>query len=539
MIPRYLVNFDLAELKRIKTDFLVIGSGIAGLFSSLNMSDEGKVILLTKEEPQDCNTEYAQGGIAAAISEDDTPKFHYQDTIEAGAGLCNPQGVNILVNEGSQRIKDLLDLKVNFDRHGEEIALTKEGAHSCRRILHAGGDATGTEIRSTLMRKILDDSQIELQTGIFVIDLLTKDGRCYGVLVYDRMHDEYLAYLAKVVVLATGGLGQLYQRTSNPKVATGDGIAIAYRAGVEIMDLEFIQFHPTTLQLDGVENFLISEAVRGEGAILRNKSGERFMPKYHNLAELAPRDIVARAIYREMQSDNQAYVYLDVTELDAEFIKERFPTIYNTCLENGIDITKEYIPVVPAAHYSMGGVKTNTHGETNLKGLYACGETASLGLHGANRLASNSLLDGIVYGKRVAKRAKEYIEDLDINFDNLKLSNDSQELSSKSLTVIKDEIQKLMTENVGIVRDNNGLQQGMDRLNGLFKYLNINCKETINFEVQNLIILAYLVVKSALIRKESRGAHYRKDFPESKVKWQKHIVLQREQDWEALEIEFK
>ncbi|SJZ52469.1 L-aspartate oxidase [Selenihalanaerobacter shriftii] len=539
MVPRYLVNFDLSDLDKIETDFLVIGSGIAGLFSALNLAEKGEVTLLTKEEPKDCNTEYAQGGIAAVISEDDTPELHYRDTLDAGDGLCNPYAVKILVNEGSQRIKELFELGVDFDREGDKVALTKEGAHSCRRILHAGGDATGTEIRSSLFEKVLNKSQIKVENGIFVIDLLTEDDRCHGALAYDNQQGEYVAYLAKAVVLATGGAGQLYQETSNPEVATGDGIALAYRAGVEVMDLEFVQFHPTTLQLNGIPNFLISEAVRGEGAVLRDQSGDRFMPKYHELAELAPRDVVARAIYQEMEKNNIGYVYLDVTGLETEFIKRRFPTIYQTCLERGINITKDFIPVSPAAHYFMGGIKTNTNGETNLLGLFACGETASLGVHGANRLASNSLLDGLVYGKRVAKKAIEYMIDLKLDFKKLKINNNNQQLIDKPLSAVKEKLQLLMMENVGIIRNKNGLNQTMNEIKELINYLNIDIEDIRYIEVQNLINLAYLVVKASLIRKESRGAHYREDYPETKQKWQKHIVLQKDKEWEGLNLEFK
>jgi L-aspartate oxidase len=543
MIPRYLVNFDLKKVKKIKNEFLVIGSGIAGLFSALNLANEGEVTLLTKEKPQDCNTEYAQGGIAAVIAEHDNIQAHYQDTIEAGAGLCNPHAVDVLVKEGKQRIKDLLNLGVDFDKKGDEIALTKEGAHSCRRILHARGDATGAEIRNSLIQDVLSNPRIKVQDEIFVIDILTQSGKCYGVLAYDSSNDKYLAYLAKSVILATGGAGQLYHDTSNPEVATGDGIALAYRAGVEVMDMEFVQFHPTTLELEESSNFLISEAVRGEGGILRNNKDERFMLKYHELAELAPRDVVARAIYLEMKNNEVDHVYLDVTDLDSDFIKERFPTIYQTCFEHGIDISKDYIPVSPAAHYFMGGIKTNILGETNLAGLFACGETASLGIHGANRLASNSLLDGLVYGKRVAKTVIEYASELQINFDklfdNLKISFTTQQTKRKSLLLIKEELQELMIKEVGIFRNKRGLKKAFKKIEELLDYLRFDFQRAEDFEVQNLLIIAYLLIKSALIREESRGAHYRQEFPESKIEWRKHILLQKDRRWEELDLEFK
>ncbi|MCK8823904.1 L-aspartate oxidase [Fuchsiella alkaliacetigena] len=541
MIPRYLVNFDLAELEKKKTDFLVIGSGVAGLVSTLNLAEAGKVTMLTKEEPQDCSTEHAQGGIAAVIAEDDSFELHYQDTLKAGAGLANPKAVELLVEQGQQRIKELLKLGVSFDRQGKEVALTKEGAHSRRRILYAGGDATGTELRNTLTKEVLAKAALELHSNIFVIDLLTKNNRCYGVLAYDSNAASYQVYLASAVLLATGGAGQLYQKTSNPEVATGDGIALAYRAGVEVMDLEFIQFHPTTLSLAGAANFLISEAVRGEGAVLRNQQGERFMFKYHQLGELAPRDVAARAIYQEMKAKNSNCVYLDLTELDADFIKERFPTIYKACLSEGLDITKDYIPVVPAAHYCMGGIKTDTKGATNIQGLFACGETAALGVHGANRLASNSLLEGLVYGKRVAEEMINYTKDSKLAFDNLRIANHTQQFSAAaviSIKSIKKEIKELMTTEVAIIREEVGLSKVQSRLEELFKYLNYEYNSVKDFEIQNMLIVAYLVVKAALLREESRGAHYRRDFPEPSSNWLKHIVLEKDREWEELELEF-
>jgi len=539
MMPRYLVNFDTDKLKKVESDFLVIGTGIAGLVTALNLAKSGEVTLLSKERLAECNTEYAQGGIAAVIAKEDTPQSHYQDTLEAGAGLCNPKAVDILVNEGSKRIKELIDLGVNFDRKGEQILLTKEAAHSCRRILHAGGDATGREIRKSLVEQVASEGNITLEDGIFVVDLLTKGQEVFGVLAYDRSQAEYLVYSTKVVVLATGGAGQLYHATTNPSVATGDGIALAYRAGAKVTDLEFVQFHPTTLELEGVDNFLISEAVRGEGGILRNQTGDRFMTKYHQLADLAPRDIVARAIYQEMKEGGTDHVYLDVTALDSTFVQQRFPTIYQTCLDHGIDISQDYIPVAPAAHYLMGGILSNLHGETNIKGLFACGETACIGIHGANRLASNSLLDGLVFGKRVADRATTYLNQGNFSTE-ISLKYEAQNtIEGIGKIPSKERVKGLMSAKLGITREKVELEEGLAQAESLLDYLNYNLRDVKGFELQNLITLAHLSFKGALSREESRGAHYRRDFPVAETVWEKHIVLKKDREWEALAIEFE
>ncbi|WP_408956301.1 L-aspartate oxidase [Natroniella sp. ANB-PHB2] len=539
MIPRYSTNFNLQKIERKRTDFLVVGSGIAGLYSGLKLAKKGRVRLLTKGQVRDCNTEYAQGGIAAAIDNNDNPKLHYIDTLRAGVGLTNSQAVNILTKESKARIKELIKLGVQFDQSGGKLALTKEGAHSCRRVLHAGGDATGAEIRRVLGEEVKNNKKIRVDTEVFVIDLLTNHNKCYGVLAYDQRKDKYLAYLAQAVILATGGAGQLYTKTSNPDIATGDGIAMAYRAGAEVMDLEFIQFHPTTLELPGKENFLISEAVRGEGAILRNQAGEAFMTQYHYLAELAPRDIVARAIYQELKDSQQDHLYLDLTELNADYIKERFPTIYQTCLDAGVDITNNYIPIAPAAHYFMGGIKVNLNGESSLSGLFVCGESAAMGLHGANRLASNSLLEALVYGKKVAEQAAIYLNNSKANLDWLQFSYNRQVIGNIPAKAIKSKIQNLMMGQVGIVRDELGLKEALKEVEILAEYLKIAPFEIKGIEAQNLIVLAYLVIKAALLRTESRGAHYRVDFPEKSSKWSKHISLKKDNRQEEFRIEIK
>ncbi|MCL0071694.1 L-aspartate oxidase [Peptococcaceae bacterium] len=529
MYGRYLVNFDSSEIEHVETEILSIGGGIAGLYTAWQSARAGfDVMLLTKRTISDTNTDRAQGGIAAAIGESDSPELHYKDTIAAGAGLCDEAAVRILVTEGTDRVQELIDIGANFDYYGEKLAMTKEGAHSKRRILHAHGDATGAEISRVLLEqvKMFDNATIFEQH--FVVDLLVKENECCGVLVFDESTGNYRIFWAKAVILATGGAGRVYNYTTNPTVATGDGIAMAYRAGAEVMDVEFVQFHPTTLVLPGVPRFLISEAVRGEGAVLRNSRGERFMPSYHGMAELAPRDIVARAILSEMAKTGENCVYLDLTHLNADKIRERFPTITKTCLKYGLDIAKDLIPVAPAAHYIMGGVKTNIDGETSIKHLYACGENACLAVHGANRLASNSLLDGLVFGKRIVellkkqKRLKKELEVKKTRFVCEELVDAACDFSS-----IESELKVVMNENVGPLRTSQRLMQALsffDRQECLRKYKARNSKE---MEVQNMLEVGRLIAEAAMMRTESRGGHFRLDFPETVLRWKKHIILRK------------
>lgn len=529
MIPRYSINFDLGDMPKVYCDYLVVGSGIAGLYAALKASKHGNVIMLTKKKVEDSNTEKAQGGIAAAIDHSkDSPYLHFEDTIEAGAGLCDRDAVEVLVKEGPDRIWELINLGTNFDRIDNELALTREGAHSRRRILHARGDATGEEIRRALARQVLQEKLVQTLEDHFVVDLITKGGRCYGVIAWDAQKCEYKFFASKVMVLATGGVGQLYKNTTNPYVATGDGLAMAYRAGAEVMDMEFVQFHPTGLYLANAPRFLISEAVRGEGAVLRTASGERFMPKYHAQAELAPRDVVARAIIKEMEISGTNHVYLDLTHLGKENIASRFPNITQTCAKYGLDIINEMIPVAPAAHYMMGGVKTNLNGETNLKGLYSCGEAACLGVHGANRLASNSLLDGLVFGERIVQHSRsrlvdfEFLEDFNINNHNL---CDKADYDPKKIRTM---IQEIMWEKVGIVREQEELQAALEQLRDLSYIFKDNVLTIEMLEVKNMLAAGMLITEGALLRTESRGGHYRRDYPQrSDALWQKHVVLQR------------
>ncbi|MFX3631661.1 MAG: L-aspartate oxidase [Candidatus Pristimantibacillus sp.] len=526
MIPRYLVDINLDELPVVEKDVIVIGAGIAGLFTALRASDSNNsVLMITKKSLLDSNTRYAQGGIAAVISEDDSPEYHRQDTLFAGAGLCSDDAVNVLVHEGPKGVKNLIKMGTHFDQENGEFALTKEGAHSQRRILHANGDATGFEIVRALSEKAVADSNIELWDDHFVIDLVTQDGECCGAIV-QKPDGQRLFVRGKATILCSGGAGQLYRYTTNPDVATGDGIAMAYRAGAYIQDVEFIQFHPTSLCYPGAPRFLISEAVRGEGAVLRNIKGERFMDKYHHQLELAPRDVVARAIVSEMEETRSTFVYIDVTNESAEMVMHRFPNIYEFCLKYGLDLTTDWIPVAPAAHYMMGGVKTGLNGETNIRRLFACGEVSSTGVHGANRLASNSLSEAIVFGRRIVESINK-LSELDVRPS---IINEQLHTTASMQAVVEKrlKLQKIMVRYVGLRRDAKGLEKGLEELKRQLPIFQSVLTQREDYEFANLLTCALLTTESALQREESRGAHYREDFPERDDQaWRKHTVMHR------------
>ncbi|SEP05309.1 L-aspartate oxidase [Paenibacillus sp. OV219] len=527
MIPRYLVDTQLEGLPVIHKDVIVIGAGIAGLFTAIKASETNDVLMITKKSLMDSNTRYAQGGIAAVFSEDDSPAYHRQDTLIAGAGLCLNEAVDALVHEGPQGVQDLIRMGTQFDQENGEFALTKEGAHSQRRILHANGDATGFEIVRALSEKAIANPRISVWDDHFVIDLITDNGVCCGVLV-QKPDGQRLFIRGKATILCSGGAGQLYRYTTNPEIATADGIAMAYRAGAYIQDVEFIQFHPTSLCYPGAPRFLISEAVRGEGAILRNIRGERFMEKYHEQLELAPRDVVARAILSEIEATKSTFVYLDVTHEPAEMVRHRFPNIYEFCLNYGLDLTTDWIPVAPAAHYMMGGVKTDLNGETNLARLFACGECSSTGVHGANRLASNSLSEAIVFGRRIVER----INALTPLEGHEHVHMESQGRSEAPIQAVVEKrlkLQKLMVRYVGLRRSANGLNKGLDELKRLRSIFTSVITKREEYEFANLLTCALLTAQSALSREESRGAHSREDFPErDDLHWRKHTVLHRE-----------
>ncbi|RKD22781.1 L-aspartate oxidase [Ammoniphilus oxalaticus] len=531
MVPRYLIDFELQRMGKITTDVCVIGSGIAGLYTALQIAEEKQinVTMICKEEITESNTYYAQGGIAAVIAEQDSPVLHKEDTLLAGAGLCSDEATQALVTEGPRAVFDLIHYGTQFDKEAGQLALTREAAHSRRRILHARGDSTGGEIVRALSERVYKSSNIRVLEKHFAIDLLTVDEECAGAIIQGPNQDRFVVE-AGATILATGGAGQLYRYTTNPIVATGDGVAMAYRAGAQIKDVEFVQFHPTALCYPEAPRFLISEAVRGEGAVLRNITGERFMHKYSSQLELAPRDIVARSIVSEMEKTESSFVYLDLTHESEEKIRRRFPMIHRECLKYGLNIVSDWIPVAPAAHYMMGGVKTNLSGETSLSRLFACGEVACAGVHGANRLASNSLTEAIVFGKRIAQQIRKRRQepkqiDSQLVFSNLR----GNQLTANILEERLD-LQKVMLRSVGVFRDKDRLEQALTDLQRHLPNFLGQPSAVEEYEYLNLLTCSLLVTQAALSREESRGGHYRLDFPKRDDRtWRKHLLQCRQE----------
>ena len=507
-------------------DYVIVGSGIAGLYFALLAKKQGSVLIITKSSIDDCNTKHAQGGIAAAIGRNDSAELHFKDTITAGAGLCNEAAVRILVKEAPDRIADLVNFGVPFDTADGEIALTMEAAHSVPRILHAGGDATGEHIEVTLSNRV-QAAKIRVLEYYLATEILVEKDRVQGIKALDCLTGHIEEFDCRYLILATGGSGQLYKLTTNPSVATGDGIALAFKAGAEITDMEFFQFHPTALAMPGVSPFLISEAVRGEGGVLRNIKGQRFMPDYTPEADLAPRDVVARSILYEMEKTGADKVFLDVTHLPLHVITTRFPHIYRFCLDHGLDITKEPIPVAPAAHYMMGGVETNLWGETNIAGLFAAGEVACTGVHGANRLASNSMLEVLVFSKRIMERTAKGMGIESSPPDKNKsvyYQLPERPVTSGVPPASLPALQQLLWEKVGIIRNEKGLTEAASTLATWQKTLPPPIDRP-SYELSNLLLTGRLVAEAALLREESRGAHFRSDFPQPSPEWQKHIVF--------------
>lgn len=513
------------ELDRLHYDVIVIGAGVAGLAFTLSLPADLRVALLTKGVLGESNTRYAQGGLSAAVGADDSPSLHAQDTLTAGAGLSDPDAVTTLVEGAPEAVRWLTALGAQFDAgpHGE-ILLGREAAHSRRRVLHAGGDATGAEIERALVARVHEDENVDLYPGAFVIDLIVVSGRCRGILAELVQGGPLTVLEAPITVLAAGGAGHLWATTSNPPGATADGLAMAMRAGATVADTEFVQFHPTVLALPGSTPFLVSEAVRGEGAYLRDAAGERFMLGVHELAELAPRDVVARGIHRQMVLDGRDYVDLDLRHLDAEEMRARFPTITRELAARGLDLATDLIPVAPAAHYFIGGVAASTAGETSLPGLLAFGEVSATGIHGANRLASNSLLEGLVFGMAGADRIAAEWPGIAAEAAVLPTFPDPPvpETGGSDLAALRQRLQRSMSRHVAVVRDAAGLAEAQEEVEAIAaeyskqaKTFGAEIPETrrAGWELRNLIDAARAVIASAAHRQESRGAHYRADFP--------------------------
>ncbi len=500
----------MTALERIQTDFLVVGAGVAGLRAAVTLAESGSVLVLAKDRLEESNSQWAQGGIAVVLSDDDEIELHEADTIAAGDGLCNRDAVRTLVEDGPAEVQLLMHWGTHFDREGSRLMFAREGAHSRSRVLHAHGDSTGREMTRALYVKASSIPNLRFESFAAVTDLLTASGEVAGALAFDGKTGKLVEIRARAVLLATGGLGRVFRETTNPDVATGDGVAMAYRAGAVVSDIEFVQFHPTALHLEGAPRFLLSEALRGAGAYLRNKAGERFVN------ELSARDVVSRAIFAEMERTGEPHVYLDLTHLAD--VPRRFPRIYETCSGYGIDLVKGPAPVHPAAHYAMGGVETDLQGRTSLPRLFAAGEVACTGVHGANRLASNSLLEGLVFGARAARAMRELagagradrVEELDLRFPR----------------IAEAPLRDIAWKYAGVERHGEGLAEAVRRLSGV-EMGAAAAPVRLDFEVRNMHAVASLIARCALAREESRGGHYRLDFPEKRPEFQKHSLIAR------------
>ena len=528
-MPRpYIASRTAEPLHRRTFDVLVLGGGIAGLTAAMAAARRWRVGLLTKASFDDTTTFLAQGGIAAALGPSDSPELHFDDTVKAGAGLCDEEAVRVLVSEGPDRVRELMDICPRFDKVDGEIVLGREGAHSVPRVVHAGGDATGSEVSSALAEAARVGSRVQLYEDEFVIDLLTVDGRCVGALSLSLEDGGLTLNVAMVTILATGGAGQVYGRTTNPPVATGDGIAMAYRAGAAVRDLEFVQFHPTGLAREGQETVqLITEALRGEGAYLRNLAGERFMPQYDDRAELASRDVVVRGMVSEMRRDHTDYVFLDATHLDPKLLAERFPSVSGALAAHGLDLATQLIPVAPVCHYFVGGVVTDVWGRTTVPGLYASGEVASTGVHGANRLASNSLLEGLVFSDRVVRDLDRYIGRLGEDVRRLRFDiPEATERTGGDVAEARRRLTCVMQDKVGVLRRGDDLREALAELEVLTTEMRLGPPAVAEYELLNLLTLGRQIAKCALLRQESRGVHLRDDFPErDDERWKRHLTL--------------
>ncbi len=512
---RYLVQFGPKQTPHFFTDILVIGAGIAGLRAALEVPQDLQVLVITKDIIQQSNSSYAQGGIAGVLAPEDRFENHIEDTLIAGAGLCDRPIVELVVREAPAQINALVHWGTHFDEEDGRLALTREGGHSHRRIVHALGDATGHEVMRAIIERAYEAPNVTIWDKTFTLDLLTHDGACVGALVYRPRRDRLLIW-AKQTILASGGAGLVYRETTNPPVATGDGMAAAYRAGAALRDMEFMQFHPTVLYVAGSSRFLISEAVRGEGGYLRDKNGVRFMLEVDSRAELAPRDVVAQAIFRTMERTQHPNVYLHLSHLDPKHIRHRFPGIDKVCRSFGLDITRDLIPVRPGAHYMIGGVTVDSHGRTSLLGLWAAGEVTSSGLHGANRLASNSLLEGLVFGTLCGQGAAEAAARMPDSFvvPPVQARFEPDQSALLDIADVTNSLRSLMVRKMGIVRDRAGLLEAEQTVSFWCRYaLAREFRARTGWELQNLLTVARLMIWAALQREESRGVHFRSDFP--------------------------
>jgi L-aspartate oxidase len=527
LLPRrYLVGFDPKEVPHHFTDVLIVGGGIAGFRCALSIPEPLRVLIVTKEEVRESNSQYAQGGIASVLDPEDRFDNHIADTLAAGKGLCDPAVVEMVVREAPARIGELIEWGTHFDEINGQVALGREGGHSHARIVHALGDETGREIMRAVILKARQHRNIRIWQNSVTIDLLTHEGECRGVLVWDRRRGFALVW-ARSVVLATGGAGQLYRETTNPPIATADGHAMAFRAGAAVRDMEFMQFHPTVLYIAGSTRHLLTEALRGEGAYLRDRFGERFMPAIHPLAELAPRDVVSLAIAAQMAKTQHPNVYLDLSHLDPDHVRRRFPGIDRLCRNFDLDITRDPIPACPGTHYMIGGVTVDLSGRTTLRGLWAAGEVTSSGLHGANRLASNSLLEGLVYGARVAEDIVQTLEAagpraLEVPPISGPPVKDGH--ARIDLVDLRESLRALFWRRVGITRDEAGLNEAAQRVDHWGRYiLPLEFDDTPGWSMQNMLIVARLMIAAARERKESRGVHCRSDYPQSDPTMNHHI----------------
>jgi len=533
LTPRYLVPFHPKQLPHCFTDILVIGAGLAGLRAANAVDPDLSVLVVTKDAIQQSNSNYAQGGIAGVMDPEDRFEDHIQDTLTAGGELCDREVVEMVVREAPERIQELMQWGTHFDERSGELILGREGGHSHHRIVHALGDATGKEVMRAMIERSRKLPNCRILENVFTLDLLTMDGVCRGALIADRVRGRMIVW-AKQTILCTGGAGQVYRESTNPPVATGDGHAIAFRAGAWMRDMEFVQFHPTVLYIAGSSRSLITEAMRGEGGRLIDRTGHRFMPDYDVRAELAPRDVVSQCIVRQMERTRHPNVYLDMSHLDADFVRRRFPGIAAVCAKFGIDIARDRIPVRPGAHYMVGGVTVDLEGRTSIPGLWGAGEVTSSGLHGANRLASNSLLEGLVYGMRTGAGASRAARDIPDSFQALPLFNPVAVDAVEPLDVedIRNSLKSLMWHAASVQRDAGRLREAAESIEQWRHYVLPHQFDAADgWELQNMLSVAWIMIQAAMLREESHGVHARTDFPQpDPTRWEQHIAFQRGED---------